>query len=348
MGGGNFDMPIDNFDHEAKGQMTIEDYINPVNSMVAVADIFARAKKQMNVFEYKTFIRALAEVKWTEKMDNIIYLDKKELADYCGVHSDTDHLSVHLWEKVGELAQHSFITIKIPDQQFYDSGCFINRITMLKNRVRIKFDDEYLLLFSQLKSGEYITLWADDFLQMDNSENGARAMALYEELRQYSDTRQTNVRGYGVKALKELWNMPKDGKGSYMTKAGHFDRPKFEQKVLEPVLENLAKCKMINLQMQPNGKLYEKVKHGNKVMGYRFYWTISNRPSVATASEVKQISEAVDKNPQILKVAKDIVEGKAKPKPEKKKNGFHNFPQRDYDYDELERMLLQREFNKKD
>ena len=343
MGGGNFDMPIDNFDHEAKGQMTIEDYINPVNSMVAVADIFARARKQMSVYEYKTLIRALAEIKWKEKAkNNIVYLDKKELADYCGVHSDTDHLSQHLWEKIGELPANSFMRFTEKDLKFYDNGFFINRITMFKNRVRIKFDDDYIALFSNLKSGEYITLWADDFLQMDNSENGQRAMALYEELRQYSDTRQTNVRGYGVKALKELWNMPKDGKGSYMTKAGHFDRPKFEQKVLEPVLENLAKCKMINLQMQPNGKLYEKVKHGNKVMGYRFYWTISNRPSVATASEVKQISEAVDKNPQILKVAKDIVEGKAKPKPEKKKNSFNNFSQREYDYDELERMLLQR------
>ena len=333
-------MPIDNFDYEAEGQMTIEDYLNPMNSMVAVADIFARAKKQMNVFEYKTFIRALAEVKWTEKMDNIIYLDKKELADYCGVHSDIDHLSQHLWDKVGELARNSYITIKIPDRQIYDSGCFINRITMLKNRVRIKFDDEYLLLFSQLKSGEYITLWADDFLQMDNSKNGQRAMTLYEDLRLHSDTRQTNVRGYGIKAFKEMWNIPKEGKGSYMLKNGHFDRPKFEQKVIEPVLENLAKCRMINLLTQPDGKLYEKVKQGNKVMGYRLYWTISDRPAIASAKEVKEIEESVTKNPEILKVAKDIVQGQKKQKTTKKKSDFNNFNQRKYDYDELEKLLL--------
>lgn len=316
-------MPIYNYDDDIEGQLTIEDYMSPVNSMVAVADIFARAKKQMNVYEYKTFIFALAQIRWKEEIkSNLVYLDKKELADYCGVHTDADHLSVDLQEKIQDLPRNSFVKISNKDLGLFDSGCFINRVTMLKNRVRIKFDDEYLRLFTSLKNGEYITLWADDFLRMDNSENGVRAMTLYEDLRQHSDTRITNVRGYGVKALKELWGIPKDGKGSYMRKDGHFDRQKFEVKVLQPVLENLSKCKMITVLMQQDGKLYEKVKRGNKVRGYNIYWVVSNRPAVATATEMIEIQDRVDRNPQILKIAKDILAGEKIKKNKPKKNSF--------------------------
>ena len=330
-------MPIYNYDDDIDGQLTIEDYMSPVNSMVAVADIFARAKKQMNVYEYKTFIFALAQIRWKEEVkSNLVYLDKKELADYCGVHTDTDHLSADLQEKIQDLPRNSFIKISNKDIGLFDSGCFINRVTMLKNRVRIKFDDEYLKLFTSLKNGEYITLWADDFLRMDNSENGVRAMTLYEDLRQHSDTRITNVRGYGVKALKELWGIPKDGKGSYMRKDGHFDRQKFEVKVLQPVLENLSKCKMITVLMQQDGKLYEKVKRGNKVRGYNIYWVVSNRPAVATATEMIEIQDRVDRNPQVLKIAKDILAGEKIKKNKHKKNSFNDFEQRDYDYSDLE------------
>lgn len=333
-------MPTYNFDDvENKKNKTITDLTTlSTNSMIAVADIFARAKKQMNVYEYKTFIFALAQVKWTEEnQSNIIYCDKKELADYCGVHSDPDHLSQDLKDKIWQLPRNSFIEISNEDLDYFESGCFISRVAMLKNQVRIKFDDEYFSLFTKLQHGEYITLWADDFLQMDNSENGVRAMTLYEDLRQHSDTRITNERGYGIKAFKEMWNIPKDGKGSYMNQDGHFNRPMFEQKVLEPVLENLAKCKMINLITQDDGKLYKKAKSGNKVLGYVLNWTVSDRPGVATAKEVKEIGEAITKDPQVLKVAKDIVNGK---KAATKKNKFNNFPQRSYDYAELEKTLL--------
>ena len=98
---------------------------------------------------------------------------------------------------------------------------------------------------------------------------------------------------------------------------------------------------MIQLVIQPNGEPYEKVKKGNRVSGYQFYWTLSQRPAVAEAHEVKAIADRVDKNPQVLKVAKDMLEGEKKPK-KPKKNSFNDFPQREYDLEELERKLLAR------
>ena len=165
-----------------------------------------------------------------------------------------------------------------------------------------------------------------------------RSVQFYEFLRSITDTRnKINNVALGVKALKEMFEIPKEGKGSYMRSKGGFDRANFEKKVIDPLCEDLKNCKMINLIIQSDGKLYEKVKRGNRVEGYRFYWTFSARPSVANAEKVREIQERVDKNPVILKIAKDIVDGEKKPK--KKENFFNNFPQRQYDYDELEKKL---------
>jgi hypothetical protein len=137
-----------------------------------------------------------------------------------------------------------------------------------------------------------------------------------------------------------MFDIPKEGKGSYMSKEGHFLRTSFEKKVIEPLCADLMRCHMIQLVIQPDGKPYEKVKQGNRVNGYRFYWTFSEHPAVASASEVKQIQERVDKNPEVLKVAKDIITGEKKPK--KKANEFNNFHQREYDYDKLMKDVLQK------
>ena len=60
---------------------------------------------------------------------------------------------------------------------------------------------------------------------------------------------------------------------------------------------------------------------------------------MASAEEVKQIQERVDKNPGVLKVAKDILKGEKKKKPEK--NPFNNFEQNEYDFNALESEIVQ-------
>ena len=134
-----------------------------------------------------------------------------------------------------------------------------------------------------------------------------------------------------------MFEIPKEGKGSYMRKNGHFDRPAFEKYVIDPLCEDLKKCKMIHLVIQPDGKPYEKVKRGNRVDGYRFYWTISEHPAVANATEVKEIQERVDKDPTLLKLSKDIIKAEKKPKTKKTK-AFEL--ERDYDFEALENQLV--------
>ena len=260
-------------------------------------------------------------------------MDKKTLGKIVGVNSDPDHLSINLYRTIQDLPKHSFIKIADRDLDFYDSGFIITRLTMLKNRVRVKFEEEYLRLFTGLSSN-YITMWSTDIFRM----NSKRSVQFYEYLRQITDPKKSeNSVLLGIRAIKEMFEIPETGKGSYMREKGGFDRVNFEKRVIDPICEDLQKCRMINLIVQPDGKLYEKVKRGNRIAGYRFYWTFTAYPAVATASEVKQIQNRVDKDPQVLKVAKDILKGEKKPK---KKNQFTDIEQNQYDWDALEAELL--------
>lgn len=336
----------DDFDGQMDGQLTIEDMFSPPERMVAVSNIFARARKQMSLAEQKTFVLALSKLEWTKapgEQSNVVRLDIKVLAKALGYKSDSSDISQHIWDAVKHLAPNSYIEIADTDTGFFTSGSVVATITKRRGTdyIRVKFEEDYFPLFTGLGS-KYITLWSSDIFGMSSK----RSVQFYELLRQMSFDRYEVGRnvysyGWGIKAFKEMFDIPKEGKGSYMRDKDGFDRANFERYVIDPLCEDLMKTKMIQLVVQPDGKLYEKVKNGNRVQGYRFYWTYSAHPAVATAPEVKAITERVDKDPQVLKVAKDVVAGKGKPKRKKsQKPAFKNFEQRSYDWGELEGMLL--------
>jgi hypothetical protein len=209
---------------------------------------------------------------------------------------------------------------------------------MYRNNAIITFNPDYMGLFCGLDKN-YINLWSSDIFGMKSE----RSIAFYEKLRLYSDTSQPMCRhGFGVKALKELFDIPRDGKGAYMRKDGHFDRPSFERYVIDAVVEDLRTCKMIQLVANEDGSYYKKVKKGNRVLGYEFCWTVTDRPSIGTATEMAEVKQEVEKNPEVLKVAKDIVNGRKKPAKERtKKNKFNNYElNNNIDVDALEKALL--------
>ena len=333
-------------DSQVDGQITIEQCLKPEERLIAVSRVFARARKEMTISEQKTFVYALSQLDFTKEAETeIVYLDKKRLAEIVGISNDTNNLSINLHRSIMELPKHSFIETSVKDKNFFDSGTVITRVTMLKNRVRVKFEKEYLPLFTGLTT-DYITMWSADIFQMSSK----RTVQFYEYLRQITDTRQgVNEVLLGVKAIKDMFNIPKDGKGSYMRKDGHFDRLAFEKGVIDSICTDMKHCRMINLLIQPDGKYYVKEKRGSRVEGYRFFWAFTSHPAVATATEVKDLQERVDKNPVVLKVAKDIASGKPKSEKEKQKKKrtdrrkgteFNNLHEREYNYSSTESDLL--------
>lgn len=333
----------DSFDTtEIEGQMTIEDVLDPPERMVAVSQIFARARKQMSLAEQKAFVLALSQIEWTKapnEQSNVVFIDKKKLQAALGYKSDYTDISENMWREIKDLAPHSHIEIADRDKDIYESGMVITRISRRNSwdYYRVKFEEDYFPLFTGLGKN-YITLWSIDIFRM----NSKRAVQFYELLRtmsysKYEVSPNTYTYGFGVKFLKDLFEIPMTGKGSYMREKSGFNRSEFEKKVLDPICADLIQTKMIQLVMQPDGKPYEKVHRGKRVAGYQITWTISHRPKVADAHEVKEIQERVDKNPQVLKVAKDILNGEKKPKKSTTPNGFDNFEKShdNFDWDSL-------------
>ena len=303
-------------DNQFDGQMTIADFFEPPEKLFAVSRVFARARKEMSLAEQKTFVYALTQMRFTEEPEsNYVRLDKKVLANILGIHSDTNHLSVDVYDNIRDLDAHSRIEIIDKDIEFYANGFLITSVISFKNFIRLRFNEDFLPLFTGLTTN-YLTMWSSDIFKMTS----ARSVKFYERLRELTDTReQVNQYGFGIKALKELFGIPKEGKGSYMRSQGGFNRSEFEKKVIDPICEDLKRCRMINLVVQPDGKYYEKLKHNGLVDGYAFYWTYTSHPAVKSAEEVRQIQKRVDEDPQILKVAGDIIDGKENPKKKEKK-----------------------------
>ena len=219
----------DEFESQIEGQMSLEDVVNPNDRLFAVHRIFARARKDMTLAEQKAFVYALSSLKFKEEAKtNYVYMDKKELARALGMESDPDHLSVNLFRALKDLPKHSYIDIALEDKDYFESGVIITRLAMFKNMIRIKFEPEYLKLFTGLSSN-YITMWSSDIFQMTSN----RTVRFYEELRALTyDKQGVNQHGWSTRKLKEMFNIPKDGKGSYMRQNGHFDRTSFERFVL--------------------------------------------------------------------------------------------------------------------
>ena len=318
---------------ESYHQMTVEEVFNEEvkPNLFAVSRVFAEARKQMNLKEYKTFTYALSNISWKEECPDVFYLDKKEVAQICGIHSDSNHLSQDLMNEIGEMPIHSFIKFADKDKDLYVNGCFVNTIASFKNKIRIRMNQDYLSLFGELDK-DYITMWSGDIYKMSSE----RSVKFYELLRENSDTRLDIQEGIiGIKKLKELFNIPKEGKGSYMRteKNGGFDRSAFEKYVIDPLCEDLSKTDMITLIVQSSGKYYEKIKKHGRVVGYRFQWLLSMRPQVATAKELDDLKKVIEKNPKVEKVALDILKGQKKLKKNKKSESHETL-------DDLERELL--------
>ena len=226
------------FDIEMEGQLSLEDLFSPPERMIAVSNIFARARKQMSLAEQKTFVLALSQLEWTkssDKQSNIVHLDNKILQNVLGYKSDSTDISQHIWDAIKLLAPNSYIEIAEKDTGFFTSGSVVATITKRKGTdyVRVKFEEDYFPLFTGLGS-KYITMWSTDIFQMTSK----RSVQFYELLRQLSfDKHQVGENmysyGWGIKAFKEMFDIPKEGKGSYVRDKGGFDRTNFEKKVIE-------------------------------------------------------------------------------------------------------------------
>lgn len=305
--------------------------------LIAISKTLARAKDGMSMQEKKLMAICLSKIEWKNVANNLeIWMDKEEIMELLGSTIDSSDRSTYLRKLAQETVRHSELHFSGEDKDEWEDMPLFTRRKSTKNQLMMELYQGAADLVQGLEC-EYITLFLRDILRFDSNIDGLRAYTLYEHLRMNSDNRRTNTRIISTKEFKELFNIPKDGKGSYMREKGGFDRANFEKRVIEPVLKMLGACEHVVLHergRKPNGEriYYTKIKKHGLVQGYELMYTINKYPRAVKPETIIDVQE----NPVDLKIAQDVKEGKKKPK----KNTFNNFEGRKYDFNNLESQLL--------
>ena len=308
--------------------------------LIAISNTLARAKDGMTMQERKLMCIYLSKIEWKNlKNDLQIWVDKREIMELLGSKMDTTDQSAYLRKLAQNMVHHSELHFDSVDKDEWEDMPLFTRRKSTKNKLMIEIYQGAVDLIMGLNC-EYITLFLADILKLDSNINGDRAYKLYEYLRLHSDTRRVNSRIISTRQFKELFDIPKDGKNSYIRKDGTFDRSNFEKKVIEPVLEMVAKCNHVVLHNYGKDKkgniiYYNKIRKHNIVQGYELTYSINKYPRKIKRETILDIQE----KPELLKVAQDVIDSKKK-QTEPKQNKFINFQQREYDIDELERLFL--------
>lgn len=314
--------------------------------LIAISNTLARAKDGMSMQERKLMAIYLSKIEWKNlKNDLQIWVDKREIIELLHSKIDTTDQSVYLRKLAQDMVHHSELHFDGKDKDEWEDMPLFTRRKSTKNKLMIEIYQGAANLLMGLEC-EYITLFLGDILNFDSNIDGNRAYKLYEYLRLHSDTRRMNTRIISTKEFKELFDIPKDGKNSYMRKDRTFDRSNFEKYVIEPVLDMVGKCNHVVLHtygQDKNGKTiyYKKIKQYNIVQGYELSYTINKYQNKIK----KETIIDVQAKPDVLKVAQDLIETKKKAGRPKTTNKFNQFPQREYsqeDMTDLEKMLLQR------
>lgn len=311
------------------------------SGLFAEADALIRASKQMKTLERKLCWIVFSQLKFTENDNsNIVIFKKDELAKKLGLEINSSDRSVKIRAILNNLRRHSEIKFNGEDSENWDDFfLFIGSSGRGTERgtVSIEINPNAMPLLQGLTKN-FKTFYLEDLLSFTSDETGNRAADLYQYLRLNCDTRKLCSHILSTRQLKELWKMPKSGKGSYMRKDGHFNRTNFEKKVLDPVCEQLKDCNMIILEKQENGKYYTKHKKKGYVSGYEFTFRINLNPGLIDKDNFKVIQDNPQVAREIEKIANDILNGRKAAK-EKKKDNFKNFEEREYDCDELEKRF---------
>lgn len=244
---------------------------NKEKNLIAVSKVFARAQKQMNAAEFKTFIAALTKIKFTESNNsNIVTLDKRKLAKLCGFESDDGHLTSDFKRAIDKLPSNSFVRFSIKDTGEWVNGVMIDQIGYVRGQIIVRFNHDYMPLFEDLVDN-FITFLPSDIFQMKSS----RTMIFYENLRLHSDTRKSVcTKTFSIDYLKELFDIPNTDKGSYVNKESKLDVGNFEKHIIQPLISDIEHCKMIKLIVNQDGKCYKKIKEYGKVVGFSFAWKV--------------------------------------------------------------------------
>lgn len=250
------------------------------NQIIAMSNTLAEKSTRFNAAQQRLFYISLAALKRGINANNEVEIDKEELFEY--LHITNSHRHADLRKSVVKLMQSSFVQFGT-DEEFCD-GFLIVRARTTRKKVYIGFDAYFLPLIQEL-ADNYVRLLDDDVI----SFNSKFSMMLYQNLLK-DKWMLTSPDFYGIpystKKLKAIFGLSKD---DYMsTKKGKpsFNRTLFERRTIDIAVEEInekSKC-IVNLR-------YEKIKKGNRIMAYDFYFDYVDPNTVRRENNEKRQRE---------------------------------------------------------
>lgn len=254
----------------------MEDSNSLRNQMVAISKSLASTQIAWALEQRKLFYMCLTKIAWQKDGNNPeIKLDKQEITETLKLKLDRKHKNQYLRKAFSKLSDKSKVHWTDPnDSEIWMDGWLIVGVRSTRSEIIVMFNNYYMPHLQNLAQS-YITFLTDDIY----SFKSRFSYILFHELRLHCDTRRTNLRTYTTMQLKELFGLSKD---DYVRKDGKFDRYSFEKKVLDVAIEEINHTQMIQIQPLPEmeatpkkpNKLYEKIKKGGLVVGYRLKYIV--------------------------------------------------------------------------
>ena len=247
------------------------------NQIIAMSNTLAEKSTRFTAAQQRLFYVSLASLKRGINANNEVEIDKEELFEY--LHITNSHRHADLRKSVVKLMQSSFVQFGT-DEEFCDGFLIVGARTTRK-KVYIGFNTYFLPLIQEL-ADNYVRLLDDDVTSFDSKFS----MMLYQNLLK-DKWMLTNPDFYGIpystKKLKSIFGLSKD---DYMRKNETFDRKNFEKKTVNKAVEEInekSKC-ILNLR-------YEKIKKGNRIQAYEFYFDYVDPNTVRRENNEKRQRE---------------------------------------------------------
>ncbi len=232
------------------------------NQIIAMSNTLAEKSTRFTALQQKLFYISLAALKQGKNSKNEVKIDKQELFKYLDY--DTENKYTRMRYQFKKLRENSGIEFGTDEGDWLD-GFLITSNRSDRYNYYVQFNSYFLPLIEEL-ADNYVRLLDDDVTSFDSKFS----MMLYQNLLK-DKWMLTNPDFYGIpystKKLKMIFGLSKD---DYMsTKKGKpsFNRTLFENKTVNKAVEEInekSKC-IVKLR-------YEKIKKGNRIMAYEFYF----------------------------------------------------------------------------
>ncbi len=236
------------------------------DALVIVSNMIARATTKWSLEETKMFLCFVSQVKKRDK-DNWVSISKNDLAEKLKIDATNKPKMREMFRK---MVSKSFIDFDGETEEEWMSGVLLISMKSTKKDISIQFNPNYIPLLDQLSSHftEFYLDYVMDFKHMASYK-------LYVYLVSWAKyiIGQTEHEIIPKNKIHQIFGLKEsDYWRNYGTENAKFDWKMFENKVLNPAIEEINTLKSCDMHILA----CEKVKKGKYVLGYEIEYVFVN------------------------------------------------------------------------